>query len=62
MAHYWYALLEQRALLLAKPGTRRLVGLKLAAEMVPTPAEPQPQHQAYPYLHPHAYPYPYPYP
>ena len=34
MAHYWYALLERRALLLAKPGTRRLVGLKLAAEMV----------------------------
>lgn len=34
VAHYWYALLERRALLLAKPGTRRLVGLKLAAEMV----------------------------
>ena len=33
-AHYWYALLERRALLMAMPGTRRLVALKLAAEMV----------------------------
>ena len=33
-AHYWYALLERGALLMATPGTRRLVALKLAAEMV----------------------------
>ena len=33
-AHCWYALLDRRALLMAKSGSRRLVALKLAAEMV----------------------------
>ena len=33
-AHYWYALLDRRVLSVAKPGSRRLVAIKLAAEMV----------------------------